>query len=173
MDIETIRERVRDIPDYPKKGIIFRDITPLINDSEAFNAVVDELAGRIKAPVDHVAGIEARGFIFAGALAYKLGVGVIPIRKKGKLPFEKISEDYDLEYGSESIEIHTDSLAKGDNVLIVDDLLATGGTARAASSLIRRLNGNVSALAFVIELTDLKGRENLPDVEIISLLKLC
>lgn len=171
MDTESMKEYVRDIPDYPKKGIIFRDITPMINDGEAFSSVVDELAERIDMPVDYVAGIEARGFIFAGALAHKLGVGFIPIRKKGKLPFDKIKEDYDLEYGSESIEIHTDSLAKGKNVVIVDDLLATGGTAKAAASLIRRLNGTVSALAFIIELTDLKGRDNLQNTKVISLLK--
>lgn len=159
------------MPDYPEKGILFRDITPLIGNKWAFNATIDEIASKINKKIDYVAGIEARGFIFAGALACKLDAGVVLIRKKGKLPFKKISEDYDLEYGSESVEMHTDSFPEGSNILIIDDLIATGGTAAAAASLVKRLKGNLSAMVFIIELQELKGIKKLPGINVISLLK--
>ena len=171
MDTEKLKLGIRAVNDYPKKGIVFRDITTLIKDPDSFASVVDEMASRAPKGINAVVGIEARGFIFASALAYKLGAGMVPIRKKGKLPAERISESYDLEYGSETVEIHSDAIKGGDRVLIVDDLLATGGTASAARSLIERLGGEVSAFVFVIELKSLRGRDRLGNTPIISLLE--
>ncbi|HDS74287.1 MAG TPA: adenine phosphoribosyltransferase [Firmicutes bacterium] len=161
---------IRDIPDFPAPGILFRDITPLLAHPEAFSEVIDELAIAVSGyQIDKVAGIESRGFIFGTPLALKLGVGFVPIRKPGKLPADTIREEYTLEYGTNAIEMHSDALEPGDRVLIVDDLLATGGTACAAAKLIERGGGKVAALAFVIELTFLEGRKKLEGYEIVDL----
>jgi adenine phosphoribosyltransferase len=171
-DERSIKSKIRDINDYPKKGIIFRDITTLIKDKEAFRICIDQLAEEVKDKnVDYILGIEARGFIFGSALAYRLGKGFIIVRKKGKLPYGTVSKDYALEYGNETIEIHKDSIEKGKNVLIVDDLLATGGTAKAVAELVEELGGKVAGIAFIVELTGLKGRDKLKDFDIISLAK--
>jgi len=171
MDEEFLKSRIRDIKDYPKKGIIFRDITPLIQDREAFRMCIDELAGRIKhLDIDYIVGIEARGFIIGSALAYKLNKGFVLIRKKGKLPHHTVSKDYDLEYGSERIEMHRDSIEPGRRIFIVDDLLATGGTAKAAIELAKELGAEIEGVGFLIELSDLKGRERLDCTRIISLI---
>ncbi len=160
----TIKSFIRSIPDYPKKGIIFRDITTLIKDPLGFRMVIDNFTQRyIKEHTDFdiIAGIESRGFIIGGALSYTLGKGFIPIRKKGKLPAEVISHEYELEYGKDTIEMHKDALKKGDRVLVVDDLCATGGTALAASALIEKLGGIISEVVFIVDLPDLKGSEKL------------
>lgn len=169
---ELVLSKIRNIPDFPKKGIMFKDITTVIKDKDAFRTVIDYFTNLYKdKKIDYVAGMEARGFIFGAALAYNLGCGFIPIRKKNKLPAKTISEEYNLEYGTNCIEIHTDAIEAGKNVVIIDDLLATGGTAGAACNLVKRLGGNISALAFVIELTELKGRNILPkDVNIDSMI---
>lgn len=170
--LKRLKGRIRDVPDYPKKGIVFRDITPLLKDRELFRESVLSLSGMVaKEEFDYVAGIEARGFIIGAALAYTTGKGFIPIRKKGKLPFRKVSKDYDLEYGTETLEIHSDSAEKGSRVLVVDDLLATGGTAQAAGSLIASLGARVAGYAFIIELEGLGGRARLSDGKIFSLIK--
>ncbi len=169
---EMLKEFIRDVPDFPKKGIIFKDITPLLNNKAAFRSACDQLAENFKGmKVDHVAGIESRGFIFSPLIAYQLGTGFIPIRKKGKLPAAKESISYGLEYGVDSLEIHLDALKKGAQVIIVDDLLATGGTAEAVIRLVEKLGGQVIGLAFLIELTFLKGRERLKDYRIHSLIQ--
>ena len=170
--IAKIKSLIRDVPDFPKEGILFRDITTLIKNPEGLKIAVDTLYEIYKdEKIDYVAGIESRGFIFGMPLAYKLGCGFIPVRKPNKLPCEVISEEYALEYGTDKIEIHKDALKAGDRVLIVDDLLATGGTAAAAAKLISKL-ADVAGIAFVIELTDLNGREKLPhDVKVTSLAK--
>ena len=157
-----LKSLIRTIPDYPKKGILFRDITTLIADPAGLRAAVDGLVWPfLKAGIDHVAGIEARGFILGGAVAHKLGRGFVPIRKKGKLPARTIGQDYSLEYGVDTIEIHADAIHKGDRVLLIDDLIATGGTAEAATELIRRSGGELVAAAFVIDLPDLGGAKRL------------
>jgi adenine phosphoribosyltransferase len=153
---------IRQIPDWPKKGILFRDITPLLADSRAFAAAVKQLCkGFEGACIDYVAAVEARGFIFGSAAAVELGAGFIPIRKKGKLPGATESVTYDLEYGQDSLEVHKDLIEKGAKVLIVDDLLATGGTMTAACELIEKIGGKVVGISYLIELTELKGREKL------------
>jgi adenine phosphoribosyltransferase len=157
-----MRSLIRTIPDYPKPGILFRDITTLIADPKGLRAAVDGLVlPFLKAGIDHVAGIEARGFILGGAVAHELGRGFIPIRKKGKLPWKVIGQEYSLEYGVDTIEIHADAIGKGDRILLVDDLVATGGTAEAAIELIRRSGGEIVAAAFVIDLPDLGGAARL------------
>lgn len=159
---ENLKAAIRDVPDFPIKGIIFKDITPVLQDGKLFREAVDAIADRHKGKkVDAVIGIDARGFIFAGAVAYKLGVGMIPIRKKGKLPWKTVATSYTLEYGSETSEMHIDAVKKGDNVIIVDDLLATGGTAMAACTLVKQLGANVAEIDFLIELAFLKGRDRL------------
>ncbi|MGI5272279.1 adenine phosphoribosyltransferase [Nonomuraea sp. CA-218870] len=163
----TILERIRDVPDYPKPGVVFKDITPLLADHAAFRAVVDGLAAGFEA--DKVVGIEARGFIVAAPVAYREGAGFVPVRKKGKLPAAVLEESYDLEYGSATIEVHDDAFSPGDRVLIVDDVLATGGTAAATVELVRRAGAEVAGVAVLMELAFLKGRERLPGVEIRSL----
>lgn len=170
--MDDIKKMIRDIPDFPKKGIIFRDITTAIKDAKTMQKIVDLMADEYKnEKIDYVAGIESRGFIFGMPIAYKLGCGFIPIRKPGKLPAETISQEYSLEYGSDKIEIHKDAIKKGDRVLIVDDLLATGGTAAAAAKLVQ-CAGELVGISFLIELEDLKGREKLPqNTKITSLVK--
>jgi adenine phosphoribosyltransferase len=158
----NLESYIRSIPDWPKKGILFRDITPLLSDPKAFAAAIDALcAGFIGADIEYVAAVEARGFIFGAAVAKKLGVGFVPIRKKGKLPFKTKSVTYDLEYGTDTLEVHCDAINKGAKVLMVDDLLATGGTMTAACKLIEKIGGHITAISFLIELSELHGREKL------------
>lgn len=171
-NIKKIKAAIRNVPDFPKKGILFRDITTALKDAQILKLSVDEIYEAFKdEKIDYVAGIESRGFIYGMPLAYKLNCGFIPIRKPNKLPCEVISQEYELEYGTDKIEIHKDALKKGDRVLIVDDLLATGGTAAAAAKLISQVAEPVG-IAFVIELKDLKGRDKLPkDIKIHSLVE--
>ena len=170
--MEDIKKMIRDIPDFPKKGIMFRDITTAVKDQETMKKIIDYIAAEFKdEKIDYVAGIESRGFIFGMPVAYSLGCGFIPIRKPGKLPAETISMEYELEYGTDKIEIHKDAIEKGKRVLLIDDLLATGGTAAAAAKLIQQA-GELAGIGFVIELTALNGREKLPkDVKTISMAK--
>jgi len=162
-----IKSLIRTIPHYPKQGIQFRDITTLLKDPIGFRMVVDALAQHYASQhIDIIAGIEARGFIIGAALAYKLGVGFVPIRKSGKLPAETIGHDYALEYGADRVEIHTDAIAQGEQVLLVDDLIATGGTAEAATALIQKLGGVVVGCAFVINLPDLGGSKRLAESDL-------
>lgn len=168
----NLKETIRDVPDFPKKGIIFKDITTLLMNPLALSHAVDELYNFAKNKgITKVAGIESRGFILGGILAEKLKAGFVPIRKPGKLPSEKLSESYSLEYGTDSIEIHKDSISPGDTILLHDDLLATGGTMKAACNLVERLGGKVVLISFLIELSFLKGSEKLKDYEIHSLIK--
>ena len=159
MDLAKI---IRDVPDFPQKGIIFKDITTLLKDSAALKYVIDEMVKKYRAQgIDKVVGIESRGFIFGGAVAYLLGCGFVPARKPGKLPAEKISESYTLEYGTNTLEIHADAISAGEKVLVIDDLLATGGTAAAVAKMVEKLGGKVQAIEFLIELEFLNGREKL------------
>lgn len=173
LTIEDVKEKIRAVPDFPKKGIIFRDITTGLKDSETLQVMVDYLCDQYKdCKIDYIAGIESRGFIFGMPMAYKLDCGFIPVRKPNKLPAETIKESYDLEYGSDSIEIHADAIEKGANVLVVDDLLATGGTAQAACKLVKKAGGNLVGAAFLIELEALNGRDKLTDCgKVVSMLK--
>ncbi len=164
MMTELIRSKIRTIPDWPKKGIMFRDVTTLLNDREGYKHLVELLVRRYKdMQIDVVAGIEARGFITGAVLAEKLGVGFVPIRKKGKLPGKTVSEEYALEYGFDSIEIHDDAIKKKEKVLLMDDLIATGGTCTAAANLIRKLGGEVVECSFIIDLPDLGGSRKLEE----------
>jgi len=160
---------VRDVPDYPQAGVVFKDITPLLADGKAFAAVIEALA-ETYGPVDKVAGIEARGFIFAAPVACRLGAGFVPIRKKGKLPGVTFAQEYDLEYGTATIEVLTDAFAPGERVLVIDDVLATGGTARATADLVRRAGAQVTGLAVLLELSFLNGRARLADLPVSALL---
>ena len=172
MDTAVLRESIRDIPDFPKPGVTFKDITPLLSDPLAFSTAVDAIVVSFgRGTIDKVVGIEARGFIIAAPVAYHFGAGFVPLRKPGKLPYETVTEPYELEYGTESLELHTDAFAPGDRVLIVDDVLATGGTARAACNLVEQAGGKVTGLAFVIELEFLNGRDKLSGYDFMSLLK--
>lgn len=173
LTIEDVKEKIRAVPDFPKKGIIFRDITTGLKDAETLQVMVDYLCDQYKdCKIDYIAGIESRGFIFGMPMAYKLDCGFIPVRKPNKLPAETIKESYDLEYGSDSIEIHADAIEKGANVLVVDDLLATGGTAQAACKLVKKAGGNLVGAAFLIELEALNGRYKLTDCgKVVSMLK--
>ena len=164
-----ITTRVRDIPDYPQRGVVFKDITPLLADGPAFRAVVAALAESY-GPVDKVAGIEARGFILAAPVACRLGAGFVPIRKKGKLPGATFAQDYELEYGTATIEVQTDAFEPADRVLVIDDVLATGGTARATADLVRRAGAQLAGLAVLLELSFLNGRAKLPDLPVTALL---
>jgi adenine phosphoribosyltransferase len=170
--IETLKAAIRDVPDFPKPGIGFKDITTLLQDAVLFRRSVDllvALAG--DRPVDRIVAIESRGFLLGGALAHRLGAGLVLVRKPGKLPWKTVSASYELEYGTDSVEMHEDALAAGDRVLIVDDVIATGGTARAVGELTERLGATISAYVFLAELTFLKGREKLAGHEILSLIR--
>jgi adenine phosphoribosyltransferase len=167
-----LKKLIRDVPNFPKQGIVFKDITPLLRDADAFGFVIDEFVERYKGQsIDVVLGIESRGFILGPPVAYLIGAGFVPVRKKGKLPWKTVHESYELEYGVDQLEMHSDGIEKGQRVLILDDLLATGGTARAAASLARGTGGEVVGFAFLVELGFLKGREKLPDEDIFSLLR--
>ena len=166
MDVQSL---IRAIPDFPIPGILFRDITPLLKDKQGFRAAIDLFVGAFKDKnIDYVVGIEARGYMLGAPLAYSIGAGFVPVRKPGKLPFSKLSESYALEYGTNSLEIHSDALDQGDRVLVVDDLLATGGTAAATKRLLERLGAHVQGFAFLIELDALHGRDALRDTEVHS-----
>ena len=168
----TIRSLIRDVPDFPKKGIVFKDITPVVGSPEGLRAAISALASRYRAKkVSKVVGVEARGFIFGAALAHGLGVGFVPVRKPGKLPWKCRSARYELEYGSDTVEMHEDAVAPSDRVLVVDDLIATGGTARAVGDLVRAFGASLSAFAFLVELSFLKGRERLPGQVVRSLIR--
>jgi adenine phosphoribosyltransferase len=170
--MDNLKQHIREIPDFPKPGILFYDITTLLKDAAGFRAVIDGLKGQYEGlKVDTVLGVEARGFIFAPALAYALNAGFVPVRKPKKLPGETSRITYDLEYGTDTLEIHKDAIGDGHRVLIVDDLLATGGTASAVSKLVQQMGGMVVGLGFVIELTFLQGREKLQGHEVFSLIK--
>jgi adenine phosphoribosyltransferase len=169
--MDTLKAKIRHVPDFPKAGILFYDITTLLRDAEGFRGVVDAMATPFAgAGIDVVVGIESRGFILGGAVADRLGAGFSPVRKPGKLPSKTLAESYALEYGSDSLEIHDDAVAPGQRVLIVDDVIATGGTAKATTSLVRRLGGTVHGLAFLIELAALDGRRQLEGERIHSVL---
>lgn len=167
-----ISKKIRSIPDFPKKGILFRDITPLLQDATSFKEAIELLADHYQdGKVDLVVSAEARGFILGAGVAYRLGVGFVPVRKPGKLPYKVERATYELEYGEDSLEIHKDGVKKDDRVLVFDDLLATGGTARAICQLVEELGGKVMGVCFLIELTSLKGREKLEGYDIFSLIK--
>jgi adenine phosphoribosyltransferase len=170
--MEHLKPLIRNVPDFPKKGILFYDITTLLKDGKAFQEVINLLADRYKGQkIDLVLGVESRGFIFAAALAYRLGAGFVPVRKPGKLPAETLKVTYDLEYGQDSLEIHRDAIQKGQRVLLVDDLLATGGTAAAVLDLIRKMGGELAGVAFMVELEFLSGRKKLEGCEVYSMLQ--
>ena len=166
-----LAKTIRDIPDFPKPGILFKDITTLLKDGASMKAAVDGLDAKIgKRAVDVVVGMESRGFIFGAPIAYKRGVGFVPVRKLGKLPADVVSVEYDLEYGSATLEMHKDAIAPGAKVLIVDDLLATGGTVAGTIELVKQLQGEIVACAFLIELTALKGRAKLGGYDVVTLI---
>lgn len=167
---ESIKSKIRTVPHWPKKGIMFRDITTLLNDPLGFRETIDLLHDRYSdKEIDTIVGIESRGFIVGAPLAYLLGCGFVPIRKPGKLPADVISEEYTLEYGTDKIEIHKDAINKGDRIVIVDDLLATGGTANAARNLVKKLGGDIVEFTFVIELSGLRGRQKIQGENIYSI----
>jgi adenine phosphoribosyltransferase len=167
-----LRDWIRDVPDFPKPGIVFKDITTLLKDKKAFEQAINLMASHYgNRAIDQIVAIESRGFIFGSALAYQLGTGFIPVRKPKKLPAKTERIEYALEYGTDSVEIHSDALRAGENVLIVDDLLATGGTAAAVTQLVERLDAKITGLSFLIELTFLKGREKLNGYDIVSLIQ--
>ena len=169
---DYIKSKVRSIPDWPIKGVIFRDITTLLLDPQAFKQICTIFYDRyVNEKIDKIVGIDARGFLFGSVLAYNLHLGMIPIRKNGKLPYRTISESYTLEYGEEVIEIHEDSIRKGERVVIIDDLMATGGTISAAANLVEKLGGEIVECAFVLELPDLNGREKLGDRKVFSIVE--
>lgn len=170
-DADFLRSKIRDIPDWPEPGIVFKDITPLLGDVDAFRVTVDLLADHWSGqPIDRVLGVEARGFITAAPVAYRIGAGFVPVRKAGKLPWEIEREEYVLEYGTDLLEIHRDAVHPGERVLIVDDVLATGGTAEATVRLVRKLGGEVAGLAFLVELGFLDGRSKLESLDVMSVL---
>ena len=169
-DAGWLKGRIRDVPDFPSPGIVFRDLTPLLGDVEALRFSVDSLADAFAGRrIDRVVGVEARGFIFAAPVAYRIGAGFVPVRKPGKLPWRTESEEYSLEYGVDRLEMHGDGVLAGEQVLIVDDVIATGGTAQATVRLVERLGAVVAGLAFVVELTYLAGREKLDGYDVVSL----
>jgi adenine phosphoribosyltransferase len=166
----AIEKSIRSISDFPKKGILFRDITPLLLDKAKFKYCIDRFVEITRGPVDYVISIESRGFIFGSALAYALGAGFVPIRKEGKLPYEKFQMSYELEYGKAVLEIHADAIKKGSSVVIIDDVLATGGTVGAAVKLLQRFDAKIAGVYFLIELSDLKGRQRLKEYYVHSLI---
>jgi len=169
--MENLKQYIRSIPDFPKKGILFRDITTLLSKSDKFKEVIDVLCERYKGQkIDAVVAVEARGFIFGGALAYKLGASIVPVRKKGKLPYETFTATYSLEYGQDTLEIHQDAFPPGAKILLMDDLLATGGTVGAVIDLVEKLKAEIVEIAFIIELAELKGRTKLKDFPVYSML---
>ena len=171
--MQDLYAAIRDVPDFPKKGIVFKDITPLLRSGELFKKAIDKMAQYCTGKkISCVAAIESRGFIFGSALAYKLGVGFVPIRKKGKLPYDKESVSYALEYGEDTLEVHKDAFSAGDNVLIIDDLLATGGTLKAVCELVEKLNAKVSGIICLIELAFLKGRDKIEDYPFECIIKI-
>jgi adenine phosphoribosyltransferase len=171
-DLQNLRQYIRSVADFPKKGIVFRDITTLLKDKSAFNTVIDLLYQHYQSfQVDKVVSVESRGFILGSALAYKLGAGFIPVRKPKKLPANTIRQEYQLEYGTDALEIHTDAIAPGERVIIVDDLLATGGTVQAACKLVESLGGKILELSFLIELKFLQGRKKIDRYKVFSLIK--
>jgi adenine phosphoribosyltransferase len=168
---DDLRKLIREVPDFPKPGILFYDITTLLKDPTAFRAVIDRMVDQVRdTPIDVVVGMESRGFIFSAPIAYKLGAGFVPVRKLGKLPADTIEVEYDLEYGTATLEIHRDAIQAGQRVLIVDDLLATGGTVQGTIELVQRLGGEVAGLSFMVELGALRGREQLSQFTIHALL---
>lgn len=170
--IIDLKQKIRNIPDFPQKGIVFRDITPLVRDSKAFRYAVDQMAAHFEnMKIDAILGAEARGFIFGAAMAYKMGVGFIPVRKPGKLPYKTCEVSYELEYGESKLEMHLDAVTRGDRILIVDDLVATGGTAKAKAELVEKLGGEVTGFCFLIELEYLNPRKLLEGYEVFSLIK--
>ncbi|MCD6232021.1 adenine phosphoribosyltransferase [Candidatus Aerophobetes bacterium] len=169
--MEELSGKIRNIADFPKKGILFRDITPLLQDAASFKKAINLLAEQSPEGIKLIVSVEARGFILGAALAYKLGVGFIPVRKPGKLPYETEKVKYELEYGEDVVEIHKDAIKRGDKVLVFDDLLATGGTARAICDLVEKLGGEIKGVFFLIELTPLKGREKIKEYNVFSLIK--
>lgn len=172
MNINDLKKHIRDIPNFPQEGIIFKDISTLIKNKEAFKKSIDVLAAKFKKEkVEYVVGVEARGFIFGAALAYKLGAGFIPVRKKGKLPYKTKSVTYQLEYGSDTLEIHEDAVPKNAKVLLVDDLLATGGTVKAVTDLLRSQKAKIVGVAFLVELKFLNGKERLKDLPVYSIIQ--
>jgi adenine phosphoribosyltransferase len=171
VDVEAIKGLIRDVPDFPEPGIVFRDITPVLADPIAFSTIIDLIVVHFgRGNVDKVVGIEARGFILAAPVAYHFGAGVVPVRKKGKLPWDTVSEEYALEYGTATLELHQDAVRGGERVLVVDDVLATGGTAQAAVSLVERIGGKVCGIACLIELDFLKGREKVDGHDLFTLI---
>ncbi len=170
--LQLVKDKIRNIKDFPIEGIVFRDITTAIKDKDALREMINFLTEKfINKGIDYVAVVESRGFIFGSALAYNIGAGCILVRKPGKLPAETISEEYSLEYGTDKLEIHKDAIEKGKKVIVIDDLLATGGTVNAACKLLRKAGADVLAAAFIIELTDLNGRKNLPqDIDVVSMI---
>lgn len=167
-----LKAKIRNIPDFPREGILFRDITTLLKDKDAFSCAIEEMAKRSsEEEVDVVVAVESRGFIFGAPLAHKIGAGFIPVRKKGKLPYHTISEEYELEYGVDNLEIHQDAISTGQKVLIVDDLLATGGTISAVARMVEKLKGKIVGIVFLVELLDLKGREKLSAYKVSSLVQ--
>ncbi len=170
--LQLVKDKIRNIKDFPIEGIVFRDITTAIKDKDALREMINFLTERfINKGIDYVAVVESRGFIFGSALAYNIGAGCILVRKSGKLPAETISEEYSLEYGTDKLEIHKDAIEKGKKVIVIDDLLATGGTVNAVCKLLRKAGADVLAAAFIIELTDLNGRKNLPqDIDVVSMI---
>lgn len=170
--MEQLKELIRSIPDFPKKGILFRDITTLLQNGPQFRRAIDTLAKHYEGKkIDQIVAVESRGFIVAAPLAYKLNVGLIPVRKKGKLPYKTVETTYELEYGTDTLQMHADAFQPGANILIVDDLLATGGTAKATIDLVEKLKGKIMGICFLIELTDLKGIEKLKGYEVLSIIK--
>lgn len=170
--MEQLKELIRSIPDFPKKGILFRDITTLLQNGPQFRRAIDILAEHYEGKkIDQIVAVESRGFIIASPLAYKLNAGIIPVRKKGKLPYKTVETTYELEYGTDTLEMHADAFQPGADILIVDDLLATGGTAKATIDLVKKLKGKIVSICFLIELTDLKGIEKLKGYEVLSIIK--
>jgi adenine phosphoribosyltransferase len=170
--MEVLKSKIRSVPDFPKAGILFYDITTLLRDREGFQMTIDALAQPFEGKeIEVVVGVESRGFIIGGAVADRLGAGFAPVRKKGKLPSKTVQETYDLEYGTDCLEIHSDAVEPGQRILVIDDVLATGGTAAATNALVRKLGGNVHALAFLVELEFLNGRSKIPNENVFSVLK--